>query len=268
MQNNLAPLASFQQRWVAFAGKLRNRLREVMAEAEAGVHQVIAVDPLNTNAFATAQSAVTSRLLGLGERIQEAETKLGQEWDAAVDANDLAGAEAGAAWNRIVGESRGLQREVAHTKDWFEIASGAAWGRALYPLVEAEVRRPRQCARCGAAIAAASVHQASNVTCGHCGTVSTLDVGPAAGAYFSGAIHHLAREAVRDHWAAQADADRWWRDLRDPTQADRARYLDVHRAFWTAYYAVYDQLHPGLRETQTIAQAAAAKMKWMEEERW
>lgn len=261
-------LEPIRQRWARFVVRLRGRIQEVMREADPGVAQIIAIDPLNTGAISAALSAVGGRLRGLGDKVQEAEASLSAEWDVAVDAADLHGAAAGAAWNELVDQSRALQAEIARTAELFEVAQQAAWARALYPLAEREVIRRRECGHCGAGIQAPIVHQAANVTCVHCGAVSTLEVGVATGIYFSSGVHALCREAACQAWIAQDDAERWYRSLRHPAAEERGRYLDAVRAYWSAYYSHYARLHPGFLILQSIEQAVEGRMAHYLRERW
>jgi hypothetical protein len=266
MQSALGPkgtraVGALVDRWNSFVGKLNGRCQEILAEADAGMAQIIAMDPTNSGAISAATTGVGSRLQALGSKVSEAEEKLSSEWDEAVDDADLEDGEldaANAAWTALVEESRALQRDLDRKKELFEIASGATWARTLFPLAQAEVARPRQCSQCGAAIAPTIAYAACNVACSHCGAVSSLEVGPATGLYYEGGVHHLAREHARDAWLAQNDAEHWLHDLREPTDADQARFLAAAQTYWHTYYTAFAHFHPGMN--RSIDEAVAAKM--------
>jgi hypothetical protein len=64
-----AALAPFQARWVAFADKLRARVKEIEGEAIAAYREVIAIDVLAGTGINGVSNALKARLLGLRQKV-------------------------------------------------------------------------------------------------------------------------------------------------------------------------------------------------------
>ncbi|MBI5548662.1 MAG: hypothetical protein HY901_32675 [Deltaproteobacteria bacterium] len=254
-------------RWSGFAAKVRGRAREVTEEAEAGLDEVVAADPVHVNAIATAFSAVKSRFQGLQAKVSEAEEKLSIDWDEAVGQADLDDKDVervGSLWTRIVDDSRALQRELERDGELICIKKNADWARQLQRLAQKEWQKPRLCGGCKAELVVTQRHGASSVTCRFCGAVNDVTLGAATGLFYQGSgVDSLAAEASREEWIAQLDAERRFSDLREPTPADRDRYLDAVRAYWTTYYRFVARLNPGFN--RTVEQAVAARMLFAEQ---
>ena len=69
-------LAPFQTRWNTFADKIRARIKEVEAEANAAYKEVIAIDVLQGTGVNGVSNALKARLQGLDDKIDEAWSKL------------------------------------------------------------------------------------------------------------------------------------------------------------------------------------------------
>lgn len=258
-RGTVAPLLA---RWEGFCNKVWERFSAVAAEAEPGIDQVIAVDPLNSNAVSAALSVLEARLRGLSDKVQEAESKVSDEWGEAIDDLEVTRAEQTVLRRlsaQIISQSRQLQRQIGWQGELLAIKKGADWARALYAVAQREWSE-RQCANCGGPIQLPFVHAASSVTCTHCNAVSSVLPGPATGLYFQGiGVHNLAREAVKDAWLNEKQGETWLNGLRHPTEEDRERFLVAARAHWVAHYQVVQKLDPGFGATPE--QAAEDKMR-------
>jgi hypothetical protein len=135
----------------------------------------------------------------------------------------------------------------------------ANWARTLQKMSAEELKRPRQCPSCGAAMNVEIKHAASTVTCPHCGSANELEVGPATGLFYQGlGVHALSHEAAWKLWLAQHDAERAFHFFRHPTDADRQAYLNAAKAYWAAYYQVTHKVHPD--PNLTVEKGVEAKL--------
>ncbi len=258
-QAAITPLLS---RWDHFANQLRQRASEVHDQARAGIAEILAIDVLNTGAISAAFSVIESRIRSLIDKISDGEEKLSAAWDEATDSLDAHGPEL-VALGRIeaglVEQSRELQRELETNSELLVIKEQATWARHLYDLAQLELAQARECAGCGAPLRVDTYWQASNVTCSHCGAVGLITPGPATGLYFQGAgIHHLAAEAAIDAWLNEQQAERWYKNLRMPTEEDLQQYLGAVQLRWDTYHNAFQHYHPNWE--QTIEAATAAKL--------
>ncbi len=258
-QSAVGPLLS---RWDNFEKQIRGRSTDVYNEAGGGLDQVMGIDATNTGAISAAFTAVEARVRGLTDKVQEAEEKLSEAWDEATDDLDAEGAEQAALAqmeSTLVEKSRGLQRELETQSELLAITKQADWAKRLYDLTQTELAAPRECAGCAAPLTVEVYWQAANITCAHCGAVGLVNPGPATGLYFQGAgVHHLSREAAKDQWLSEQQAEHWFKELRLPTEDDFQRYLGAAKLFWDTYHNAFQHYHPNWG--QTIEAATAAKM--------
>jgi hypothetical protein len=155
------------QRWRSFLDKVRARLKEVLAEADAGLDELIATEVIDPGPVAAATNEVKGRLFGLRDKIGPAWTKLEAELgDAHAHLEDL---------------GRTLEREILDAADAFDDVVRKKQLARLEVLAREELAaRDLKCTRCGAQLPEPAVqHRTENVTCTHCQAVNTVRPGPA-----------------------------------------------------------------------------------------
>ena len=155
------------QRWKTFLEKVRTRFGEVMAEADAGLDELIATEVIDPGPVAAATNEVKGRLFGLRDKIEPAWKKLEAEiGEAQRDLEDL---------------GRELETEILRAADEFDEAVRKKQLARLEELAKEELAaRDLKCTRCGAKLPEPVVqHRTENVTCTHCQAVNTVRPGPA-----------------------------------------------------------------------------------------
>jgi hypothetical protein len=261
LQAEVRPLLD---RWPGFVDKLRARVDEVVAEADAGLDALIAAHAIDAGPMGAAFAALQTRFHGLRQRLDEAATKIEELlWEILF--RDGVGGRDGdvvsALHDEIGGQRRELDLALELRYEALHTATNARWARRLYELARAEVGTAVRCARCGAGLAVRVLWQASNETCAHCGAVNGVTPGAATYAYFGQGVHALAHEAAFEAWRAEQHHRRAYERLRHPTAPDRQRYLAAVAAYWTAYYERHRALHPGFASSfGTVEAAARAKL--------
>lgn len=257
-----ARLQPLHERWLSFWSKVQARLTEVEAEAEAGLDELMGINPLDTGPIGGGIAAVETRFRGLRDKVEQAVSKLEQEWDEATDALDLVGTErrqVTLAWRALQRERGAALREVELRCQRLLVRKQADWARLLQPQAERECAQPRVCPQCGASFQPKLVHGTSNVVCAYCGAVNEAFVGSATALYYGGAgVDHLARERAFERWVAMTDADQAFKRRRWPTEEDWQETLAQARAYWTAFYEALVALHPGFN--RSVEEAAEAKL--------
>lgn len=161
------PQGDAAARWKAFLDKVRARLHEVLAEADAGLDELIAIEVIDPGPVAAASNEVRARLFGLRDKISPAWAKLEAELgDAQRDLEDL---------------GRALESEILEAADRFDDVVRTKQLARLEGLAKEELAaRELKCTRCGARLPEPAVqHRTENVTCTHCQAVNTVRPGPA-----------------------------------------------------------------------------------------
>jgi hypothetical protein len=252
----------FVNRWKTFEGKLTGRAQEIENEANAGLDELVKMNPLDPNAISAGFNAVKARLQGLGDKIDSAIEKIEEEWEEATEDLELEEDQyplLSQVWFGIVRDSRALQHKLEKWHEGIEVKKNADWARLLFNMAQEECGKPHSCPSCGAGIDVTIQHAASAVKCPHCDSVNEINVGPATGYYYQGnGVHALAQEAVFEKFMAQIDAERDYNEWRHPTDDDRKKYLGVVAAYWTAYYEATQGLHPGFK--QTVEEAVKGRL--------
>jgi len=221
-------------KWEAFLGKVSARFREIMAEAEPGLDEIIATEVLDPAPVSGALSAVKARVYGLQKKIDES-------W-ASIDAQ----LEGGALRNQLQERGRALSKQIEMELEVFLIHKAAQAARALKVLVDKELGQVPRCSGCGVDLVPPVRHEASTVTCAHCNAVNTLMPGMATLMFYRGsAPHALAQEAALAEWKAQQQAEQAFHDIREPGPADLKRLEAAHVAYWRTSCQAFCQLHPG-----------------------
>ena len=149
-------------RWGAFLEKVRARLQEILAEADAGLDEIIATEVIDPGPVAAAQNEVKGRLFGLREKIGPAWTKLEAELPSE--------------WED---QGRALESEILAAIEVFEDQTRVKHRARLTELAQAELKdRALACSKCGARLPEPIVkHRVENVTCTHCQALNTVRPG-------------------------------------------------------------------------------------------
>ncbi|MBI2392705.1 MAG: hypothetical protein HYV09_24175 [Deltaproteobacteria bacterium] len=251
-------------KWDGFVPKIDARVQEVLAEADAGLDELIALHGNDPGPMGAAFSALQVRFRGLGQKLDEAWEKIDGELDQVRD--DADSARDHEALGHLWAE---LRASYAQAKERIDLAyegiytrKNAAWGRALWSQAQRDSQQPVACVKCGAAIQQTVFHQSSNLTCAHCGAVNQLHPGMAAGLLFQGqGLHALAHEQAWNEWLAMHRAEQAYNGHRVPITRDRDALLAAARAYWTRYYVAFQQMHPGFAEAfGSVQQAVDARL--------
>lgn len=233
-------------RWEAFLGKVRQRMDEVVAEAEQGLDDIIATEVIDPGPVAQAIQAVRARVFGLQKKIDESWEKLEPEMEAVIDATDDREGDALRAlrWE-CVRRGHAARDEMDERYETLRIRKEAKAARALYAIVEKEVAERRKCQACGAEFAVGAVREPMSVPCPYCKAVNTVRPGLATSMFYAGGkCHSLAEEAALEMWMEMRRAEKRFQRLRHPTDNDRAHFDGATAAYWRAYCEAYATFDP------------------------
>jgi hypothetical protein len=266
MPNQMSPgirakVAPVEERWNGFVRKVSGRIEEIMAEANAGLDELIQAAPVEHAPWGAAWGTLSSRVSGLDQKIGEAREKLDAELDAIRDLDDIAQSDhdavlaLGRAW---LEQERAIRRQLERNFHTFETRKWADRARALYALARVEAERPAPCTSCGAPLTVTGLWESSNVKCGHCGVQNSVSPGPAGGQYW-GSLHYVAVEGSFAELYAEQDAKAQYDRYRCPTAADFDTILRASHAFYTKYNTLLKSMNPGF--VGTVEEATAANMK-------
>jgi hypothetical protein len=161
------------RRWDTFLGKVRARLGEIIAEAEAGLDELIETEVIDPGPVSAAENEVKARLFALREKISPAFKKLEGELDEGErDLED---------------QGRALESEILEAIETLERRTRAQVLKRLEVLsVEEEKQRKLTCTKCGAPLPEPEVrHRVVNVTCAHCEALNTVRPGLATAMFHS-----------------------------------------------------------------------------------
>lgn len=258
-RSQIAPLL---ERWKSFLGKVEGRLGEVEAESEAGIEELLDINPADPGPISAGFSAVQARFSGLQQKVELAREKLESEWEEAVGDLDLEGPALQAVnheWDLLRKQEDAFVQHLTLRREKLLTRKQADWARKLFGLAQGECARERACPQCGAAYRPEIQHAFSNMKCPFCGALNEVDPGSATGMYYQGGgVHHLALEQAFPQWEKMTAAERAYQRLRHPTEDDRKAFLQAAREYWLAYYRATQKLHPGF--AQTVEEATGAKM--------
>lgn len=229
------------QRFDGFLGKIEERLKEVMAEAENGLGVLFAQHPTDPMPIGNAMS-------GLDHRVKELVRKIGETWDAQIGPkfeamSDPRFHDAG------LDRKRDFELHLEEKWDAFKAQAMSAYYRAMWPLVQAAMAKPVPCNRCGAELALPVRHESISHTCAHCGSVNQVLVDPAVSYWFGGGAAHVFAEeaalplryAVERHRIA-VDRDRRARSWGPETIEQLREWDRLENAYWTRYAEVKAQV--------------------------
>jgi hypothetical protein len=242
-----------KERWLSFLQKVQARADEVLAEAEGGLDELIATEVLDPVPLASAMSELHARILGLEKKIDDSWEKIDAELDDPPVRLPLL--EAG----------RGARKAIARKSKVLQVTKQAKAIHAVWAIAEGEMKAPVKCSQCGAPVTPPVRHEACNVTCGHCKSVSVVRPGMATMMFFQGAgLHALGEEAALEESARLEEADDHYKSLREKRRRDVDTWVAAHRRYWLVYARGYGARVPGWSEekAKAMAEAKLGHLKW------
>jgi hypothetical protein len=251
-------LAPFHQRWLAFADKIRARVKEIEGEAVEAYKQVIEIDVLQGTGVNGVSNALKARLQGLRTKVDEAWSKI----DGEMDGLDLEDDTRGNAMFRaqMLSAKGAFERELERITETMIVYGEAQAARALAQVAIKEAEAPLSCQHCGASLQRPSWCDTINVSCPSCRAVTTSTPGTAGMMFAKGAgAIALAFEAALPAWYAKQDAEHVWHSLRHKTLDDLAQWEAANRAYWQAFAETMAKYLPSWTQ-ETIANEVRGKM--------
>lgn len=251
-------------KWDGFVPKIDARVQEVVAEADAGLDELIAQYALDPGPMGAAFSALQVRFRGLSQKLDEAWDKIDHELDQVRDEVDsgkdhehLSGL-----WAQMIAMREQAKDRIDLAYESVQTRKNASWARNLWGQAQRDSQVPVACVKCGGGIQQTVFHQSSNQNCAHCGAVNQLHPGMAAGLLYQGnGLHSLAHEQAWNEWMAMNAAEKTFNNFRVPITRDREALLAAARAYWMKYYTSIAQMHPGFAEAfGSVEKAAEAKL--------
>ncbi len=260
-------IKAIQARWDAFAPKVRARVVEVLAEADAGFDELIATEALDPAPLASALGELEARMRGLVKKVDDAWEKIDPELDAAMEEADGPQVQRVAKLrNELLRKRIALAEGVARAGRELSVRKAAEGARALLTLARAEMEKAgggRKCSACGAPLEPATLTEPSTVACAHCRAFNDVHPGPATALFYGGAaLHALAEESALPEEERRDAEERRFRGLRHPTLADQRRYEGACLAYWRAYAKTFVALTPGSTPGQ-VEELAQARLGYL-----
>jgi hypothetical protein len=247
------------RRWSAFLAKLRQRIDELCADAEAGTRTLVAQDPTNPSALSTALGALDARIEGIKRKMETTwhGQGLGRETQPGPDgAHRRAPEGAYAEWHAS-------ERYVVDTWTACKVRCMGQLLRAMWPHVDAALRRPIPCSQCGAPLSPSTRHSAETVTCAHCRAVNQCIPEQIVYAWFATApVAFGVEQVLAQHLQVQRAFDdvRCWMDAEYRRTGDRPQEPEDSKrrraAQAQAYYAALAAAKSTVMPTSAAAQAA------------
>lgn len=225
------------QRFEGFLGKIATRQREIFAEAEEGIAEII-------GAFPEDPMPLTNALQGLRFRVDELRQKVEDTWEKQIGPMFE---DTGSAFH-----DRGLDRKQdflqALSEEWdlFSARMSGDFYRSLAPRVQVSAQKPVYCGTCGADLHLTTRKDTVTVKCGHCHAVNQI-MPDGVVSLFQAAGHAFAEEAALpirhkiDRWRIQVDRERRARDWAPESVDSLDKWLELERSFWDKYVSVKAQ---------------------------
>jgi hypothetical protein len=253
------------RRWSVFLGKLRQRIDELCADAEAGARTLVSQDPTDPHALQTALGALDARIENIRGKIEKTwhEQELAREIETARRAPESAYTE----WHAT-------ERYVLETWTTCKVRCMGEFFRAMWPHVGAALAKPIPCSQCGAPLAPSVRHTSETVACAHCRAVNQCIPEQIVYAWFMHAPLALAleqvlpqhlqlRRALEDvgYWV-DAEYRRSGERPKEPEESKRQRAA-LARAYHTALAAAKATIVPATAAEQAteVEQAMAMFMR-------
>jgi hypothetical protein len=257
-------------RWRSFLGKVMGRLRDVLAEAEAGCREMVRSNPGDPMPLNNVIAALGARKKNLDKKIYDTWSNIVSDGlaDEAVEHDDDDNDER-AGLTELKGAvldqaDREMKQSLAWMEDaWehFRVRWAAESVRAMWPVAEQAMQKPVACTQCGGGLAPRVRHQSDSVTCPACRAVNQVVPEMVVGMYFSSAPHVLAEEAAfqkRQAITALRRQVEAWRaaeaartgDWPDEGVASLKQWEAMERDYWVSYAALKGRLESMTAEEQ------------------
>lgn len=237
-----------QARWLGFIESVQKRVQEILAEADAGFDQIVAMSAADTTAMTGAVTAFESRMIALGLKVSDAQTK-------------LAGSYLGSALDDLMEMGDQLQHDIEIKTNRMSVAKRAKAASALYETAKRDMEQPLLCQNCGGVLEITVRHKASSPVCPFCKTVNQVQTStPVGHFYYGGCVQALAEQASIDQWCEKLAAEKRIDDMRNPSAADIAGLKKISENYWQTYFDAMVRLHPDWQAEQIPAEIRV-KMK-------
>jgi hypothetical protein len=223
-------------RWQGFLSKIDERKREILAEAEEGLGELVGAYPEDPMPLGNALS-------GLRFRFEELKKRVDDTWEQQVEPQFSEQSEGG-----FLDAGHDSKQDFLLGVDecWhaFEARMNGEFYRRLRPRADALLGKPVECMYCRAALDIPVPHESVSLTCPFCHAVNQILPETAVAIYFSGAPDAAATEAalpVRyeiERYRIEVDrkrrASRW---ANEPVES-LDKWEAMERAYWEKYAAV------------------------------
>jgi len=229
------------QRLEGFLGKIEERLKEIIVEAENGLGVLFAQHPTDPMPIGNAMSGLDFRVKDLVKKIDETwSSQIEPKFEAAGDGRFL---------DKGLDRKRDFELHLEEQWDTFKVKAMSAYYRAMWPLVQAAMQKPVPCNRCGAELVLPVRHESVSLPCSHCGSVNQVLVDTAVSYWFGGgAAHVFAEEAALpcryavERFRVQVDRDRRGRSWGQETIEQLREWDRLELAYWNRYAEVKAQV--------------------------
>lgn len=230
-------LRAISSRWEGFEGKVRQRIEEVITEADASYERIIRDELSDPTPLSGVSTALKARLLGIHQKIQEAFSKLDAEMDQLSDASSE---EVVQTRDHLLKGCELLFQEIERYTEVMIVQKEAQAGRSLQEKSRAEIERTCRC-ECGAALWPSLYTGPSHSLCARCGVVSLVQPGPLTMRY-AGFFHALAKEAALPQWVLLLEEERSHHATREKSVEDIDQLEARTSDYWRAYVEAYAKL--------------------------
>ncbi len=247
--------ADVYARWSALLAKIRARVDDICAETEAGATALIASNPRDPLALKTAMQA-------LNARVDEIERKIERTWNGErLDSVEGPGGVRVHAPQSAYDERHATEQYVQETWTRCKMRSFARFLRAMWPLVDAEMRKEVPCAQCGASLRPARRDRVESLACPHCHALNQVLPDVLVMTWFNEAPAGFALERHLEQrlavLRAAREVERWreaeYRRTRErPVERpeSRQRREQLARAYHEAFVSAKAEILPATAEEQ------------------
>ena len=238
-----------ETRWSGFIEQVRQRVAEMMAEADAGFDQIIAVDVTDIATISGAVAAFESRMNGLKIKVTGAQSKL------ALQAN-------GRNLDSMLAQGDLLQHEISTQSTEMTVKKRAKAASMLWLIAEQELNLPRHCVSCGGVMQMKVLHTSSSPTCPFCKTVNQIQ--PAQSVtnyYYGGAVAAQAESQAVEKWRKMNQLE--FHHEQVYSESTQQAFRHAAEAYWTNYFTAFANMHPDWDLAQ-VPLEVRGKLSWLQ----